>query len=33
VSENVFILNAVRLHLAEKNIAALKELAGNDLDW
>lgn len=33
MKEDAFIFNAARLHLAEDNIAALKELAGSGLDW
>ncbi len=33
MNEDLFIFNAARLHLADKNIAALKELTGSGLDW
>ena len=32
MKEDAFIFNAARLHLAEDNIAALKELADSSLD-
>ena len=33
MKEDAFIFNAAKLHLAEDNIAELKELAVSGLDW